>query len=283
MGPLTLTPHPDRASLLAAAGAWLEAHEAEHNLLLGVLGGAAPGVDVLLAHATRGGAVELVVALPAPPRGLMLSRTELPDAVPLLLDALAARGIGALPAVSGPADVAAAFADAWRARTGASPSRVMEQRIYALTAVVPPRPAPGSFRVATDVDLDLVCDWAFAFATEADVMPAQRDGVIARARQQTAAGNFFLWDDGGPASMAGTARLTRHGAVVSTVYTPPALRGRGYASSCVAAWSARQLAAGRRFCCLYADKANPTSNGIYAAMGYAPVADAVHFSYDAPP
>jgi hypothetical protein len=58
------------------------------------------------------------------------------------------------------------------------------------------------------------------------------------------------------------------------VYTPKELRGRGYATSVVAAASRAILAEGRRFCCLITDLANPTSNGIYARIGYVPVSDA---------
>jgi predicted GNAT family acetyltransferase len=60
---------------------------------------------------------------------------------------------------------------------------------------------------------------------------------------------------------------------VTLVYTPPSRRGRGYASACVAALSAMLLGGGRRFCYLFTDLANPTSNRIYAKIGYRPVCD----------
>ncbi|PWR08987.1 hypothetical protein DKT68_13425 [Micromonospora acroterricola] len=56
------------------------------------------------------------------------------------------------------------------------------------------------------------------------------------------------------------------------VYTPPAQRGRGWASNAVAEVSRRIQAEGARVC-LFADQANPTSNKIYAALGYRPVVD----------
>jgi predicted GNAT family acetyltransferase len=43
--------------------------------------------------------------------------------------------------------------------------------------------------------------------------------------------------------------------------------------------SAEQLAAGRRFCFLYTDLANPTSNKIYVAIGYERVADSVEYAF----
>jgi predicted GNAT family acetyltransferase len=57
------------------------------------------------------------------------------------------------------------------------------------------------------------------------------------------------------------------------VYTPPELRGRGYASAVVAALTKRELDAGARCCSLFTDLANPTSNHVYTALGYEPRAD----------
>jgi predicted GNAT family acetyltransferase len=65
--------------------------------------------------------------------------------------------------------------------------------------------------------------------------------------------------------VAGVVRL-------GPVYTPAALRGRGYASSAVAARSRLALEDGLR-CALFTDLANPTSNKIYAEVGYRRVAD----------
>ena len=75
--------------------------------------------------------------------------------------------------------------------------------------------------------------------------------------------------------MAALPGFTPRGARVGYVYTPPALRGRGYATSTVAALSGQLLRGGSRFCCLYTDLANPTSNAIYRRIGYEPVCDVV--------
>ena len=66
---------------------------------------------------------------------------------------------------------------------------------------------------------------------------------------------------------------------VSAVYTPPELRGRGYASACVAGASARALAAGADTCVLYTDRSNPTSNRIYQRIGYRPVDDSQEYRF----
>lgn len=82
-----------------------------------------------------------------------------------------------------------------------------------------------------------------------------------------------------PVSMAATSGPTPNGIRVNAVYTPPAERNRGYASACVAALTERMLDGGRRFCFLYTDLSNPTSNSIYQRVGYRPVADVDQYRF----
>jgi uncharacterized protein len=74
-------------------------------------------------------------------------------------------------------------------------------------------------------------------------------------------------------TMAASTRPTRNGITVNNVYTPPHQRKKGYASACVAALSQKQLDSGYKYCCLFTDLANPTSNQIYMDIGYQPVCD----------
>ncbi len=68
------------------------------------------------------------------------------------------------------------------------------------------------------------------------------------------------------------------------MYTPPELRGRGYATALTAELSQRLLdgrlfEGGRRFCFLYTDLANPTSNAIYERIGYRRVAESAEIVF----
>ncbi len=84
---------------------------------------------------------------------------------------------------------------------------------------------------------------------------------------------LYLWVDGAPVSMAGYTGPTPHGIRVGPVYTPPELRGRGYASALVAQMSQALLDGGRSFCFLFTNLANPTANHIYEEIGYEAVVD----------
>ena len=90
----------------------------------------------------------------------------------------------------------------------------------------------------------------------------------------------MFWEDGGAAvSMAGFGGRTPNGVRIGPVYTPPELRGRGYASALTAALTQRLLDGGLRFCFLFTDLANPTSNSIYQRIGYEPVSDFDFWSF----
>jgi len=269
---------------LDAAGDWLEHRESTNNLMLGLaarLAGETSPADpapVLLTVAGGGGLAGAL--LMTPPRNVVLYAPgpNAGEAMAALVEALLAGG-HSTPGCVGPSEVSEAFARIWSDRTGQPVKLKMSQRIYELREVTYSREAPGGARLAEPGDLDLVADWWHRFATEVH-LPEDVSNVRTSAGRLISAGRLLLWQDNGRVvSMAGACRATRHGMSIGPVYTPPEHRGRGYASACVAVMTQRQLDAGRQFCCLYTDLANPTSNSIYLKMGYKPVADSRHYDF----
>ena len=130
-------------------------------------------------------------------------------------------------------------------------------------------------REAEPGDIPIVLEWLTAFAHEAlgEAAHVTEAEETYRRREEDPEGAWLLWDDDGPVSLAGYGNPTPTGTRVGPVYTPPEHRGRGYATSLVADLTAERLAAGLAFCFLFTDLANPTSNAIYARIGYEPVAD----------
>ena len=125
----------------------------------------------------------------------------------------------------------------------------------------------------------LLVRWWGEFGAEALGALEQDDEQNGRSvdHRLTAPGNgIALWEvDGEPVCAVGYGSPTPTGVRIGPVYTPPAHRGRGYASALTAHVSTEQLAGGRSFCFLYTDLANPTSNKIYAAIGYRRVCDSI--------
>ena len=139
--------------------------------------------------------------------------------------------------------------------------------------MIAPRPVAGSMRPYVDADRPLVLDWLTAFFAEAMPGTPESDaGGFLTRRLAEPTSRLVLWDDGEPRSLAGFGSPTPNGMRVGPVYTPPELRGRGYASALTAAVTEHVLA-DRLFCFLSTDLANPTSNSIYQRIGYRPVID----------
>ncbi|HEX2252968.1 MAG TPA: GNAT family N-acetyltransferase [Thermoanaerobaculia bacterium] len=275
--PLRVRRHSAPSSFLAAAREWLLEREAENNVVLGVAEKLAAGdhdfeppLYLATVHDAEGRVTGC--AFRTPPFKLGLCRMPA-EAVPRLVDDVAAV-YASLPAVMGPEPVVDAFAAGWTRLRGGSSRMAMRMRAFELRAVVwPERPAPGRMRIATAADEELVVRWVRAFEADAGL---PLSGGPRRAEELTAEGAVALWEDAGePVSMAGRMARTPSGYRIGAVYTPRELRGRGYASHLVAAYSQHLLDGGATACFLFTDLANPTSNAIYQQVGYRPTGDLV--------
>jgi uncharacterized protein len=276
----------DPSEFLAAASPLLLKDEARHNLILGLAGTLRdrPGyyAELRLWVVADGGRV-VAAALQTPPFNLVLAEPTDDDAAAALADAIANDDIE-LPGVVAAVPEADVFADAWESRREATRRLRRAQRIYRLTEVRLSAGVAGRPRVATSMDKPLLMAWSEAFADEALAgAPAPASADVERAVEERLASEqsgFLLWEDDEPVSMAGWGGPTPNGIRIGPVYTPPDHRSRGYGSALTAALSAQQLAAGRRFCFLYTDLANPTSNKIYMDIGYEPICDAVDYAFE---
>ena len=145
---------------------------------------------------------------------------------------------------------------------------------------MPPAPE-GRLRRATEEDAELVLSWFEAFHAEADEQAGREpdpasgehntlDGVLVRIRE----GVEWLWElpDGTIAHLSGAGLPSYGVSRIGPVFTPREFRGRGIASYVVGELTRLGLEAGHRMC-LFTDQANPTSNKIYAGLGYEPVVD----------
>jgi GNAT superfamily N-acetyltransferase len=184
------------------------------------------------------------------------------------------RGVnGALPAVRVLAEVLAEHA-------GGAAEVSEHTRLHVLGDLVQPTSPRGRLRAATTEDAEVCLAWFQGFLAAAAEQAGRPhapldehvdaelvDGKIAR-------GEVWLWED----DAGEVVHLTAHNpptfgvARIGPVFTPKEHRGHGYASAGVAGVSRRLLDRGARVC-LFTDQANPTSNKIYAALGYEPVVD----------
>lgn len=211
-------------------------------------------------------------ALRTPPRPMLCSPLDL-HAADALIQAWVADDPG-LDAVNSVAPTARALAAAWALRTGGGTETQMQMAMHVLESVTdPPHPARGRLAPVAAAQLETLIEWWRAFAVEARV-GGDVESAAGVARARMSAGGAFFWEhEGRPVSLVAVNPTVASVARVGPVYTPPCERGRGYAASAVAALSRRALAEGARRCALFTDLANPTSNKIYAEVGYRPLCD----------
>jgi len=275
----------DARAFLDAAGPLLLEDEARNNLILGVTGTLVEDPDRYAAKRfwvvsdDAGGPT--AAAMRTRPYNLLLAPARSDTALETLLGAIEEE----LPGVVGARPEVDDFVRLWSRSHGVEPRVLRNQGIYALERVQPLPPAPGTRRAATDDDHALVMDWMIAFGEEvleeSDPGRTEARNFVAERLAGGRTSGFELWEDGGAVvSLSGWGGPTPNGIRIGLVYTPPELRGRGYATTLVAELSQSLLDAGRRFCFLYTDLANPTSNAIYERIGYVRVCEAAMVSFE---
>jgi uncharacterized protein len=201
-----------------------------------------------------------------PPHHVGVTRLP-PAAIPLLLESLketytVMSGIsGVEPTATELAKVS--FADRWRVQA--------RQWLWSLAAVEDPRASPvGALRLATPADLAVVREWS---ARHGD-MPLEESFGAALIGAQW----LYVWDDGAPRCLAGVLRQTEGSAALGILYTPPDLRGKGYGTATVGAWSRQALDRGKR-CFFYTDASRAATTAICRKLGYELVHETVDIEF----
>ena len=182
--------------------------------------------------------------------------------------------MGVLPATE-------AFAEQWRRLTGRPHRLRVRLRQHALVTVNAVPTAPGTARTATEADVGWLIEEQCAFMAEVGLPdPPARvlDHLPARVRR----GEYRIWDHGERVAFAGFSDAAPDFARIAPVYTVPGSRGRGYATSLVAQMSRELLARGKLRLFLTTDIANPTSNAIYARIGFRAESDDWQFDFIPP-
>jgi predicted GNAT family acetyltransferase len=262
---------PDLGAFDARVRPLLEAH-IQYNVVATVLGATAQGQfrssPPVLAVAVDDDGTVTAAALRTAPWPMLCTAIEPEDAGPLL-DLWLERD-PELPGINALRDTARSIAAEWTGRTGGSDRCRTAMAMHSLATVVdPPRPGPGRLVNATEADRDLALEWWDAFVADSHVIDAGPEARAATVDFRIAERHLFLWqDEGRPVSLVSSNPAVAGVVRIGPVYTPDEERRHGYAGSAVAALSRHALDAGAHTCMLYTDLANPTSNKIYADVGY---------------
>lgn len=214
-------------------------------------------------------------------KNLLITSAE-EEQLKLIADYLKGKNLE-LPGIWGPLKESEAFSGFWEKQTGKKSKLGMNQKIFKIEKVSVPNNVPGILRNAKSDEVGLISNWFNEFSHEA-MLPYERKPLEKiREHAETLIKNrlYFVWEnEGAPVAMAYTGRPTLNSLGISAVYSPVEHRNKGYASALVSSLSQKIIDSGKKFCVLFSNAENLTSNRIYQKMGYVEVSLVKHFIFD---
>ncbi|MHA1969510.1 MAG: GNAT family N-acetyltransferase, partial [Candidatus Hodarchaeales archaeon] len=228
----------------------------------------------------------ILVSIRTPPFGQIISYTEKKSSIPVLIDIIIENGVD-LPGVLGFKEGSQYFAEIWTEKTGKTQILNMNERIYRLEKVNPQTLGNMQFGVSTAEDSDLLVNYAKEFIQDvyADTTQEQLERnqklIAKRMKKWASEGSVYtLKSNNTIVSIARASRDTPNGRAINLVYTSPKYRRMGYATELVARLCQSILNEGKKFCVLFTDLANPTSNKIYMNIGFIPILDVDEYRFE---
>jgi GNAT superfamily N-acetyltransferase len=265
--------HNDIKDFAATAGAFLGADPVNNSVHLTTMDAALRGdrhpVTLISLH-DNGTVVGAVTRMEGRPLHVAAMP---PIAAQIVVDAL--RDGPEFNEITGPLDRVEAFRALWRD----GGTETFRLRLYQLDDLVLPD-VPGTARLATPADDDLITAWWIAFVAELDALPEEEAAKRAMDSRGMSAGHMLWLVDGVPVSWAGSTTPVGGVSRIGPVYTPPEHRRHGYGAGVTAAVSQWAHEAGAAHVVLTADLSNPTSNSVYQGIGFRHVSDWTEFRWD---
>ena len=297
----TFHAEPDPVAFAAAVGPIFGADPVRHTLLLSILAQVVDGRHPAARHGVvRRGERVVAALLQTPPWNVVVSLADAEGhdndhdhAAAAAAEIVVAAADGVLvevragrwphpPGVTGLDPHVERFARRWCEQTGQQTERHVAERLFRLDDLIPPRPMVGGrSEPATADDVAWLVESFVAFAHEADLSVVPPGLADQLAAEVTGGQHRIAWVGEQRAAFVGRRPAAHGSARVGPVYIEPAFRGRGLASVLVAETSVAIQAEGA-VPVLFTDQANPTSNAIYQALGYRPVADGAMWRFTPP-
>ena len=258
--------HKNAVELLARCERLLRSKEAANNNLIQLLRLIAEDTGIV-APPYWFGSVEvdgepIGCCVHAMPDGLVA--TGLPqEAAALVYEALVAE-IPMPRRIVGRPDFSQVLADRFVNGSGREASVSSTWQVYRLDNVNKiQNPADGELRLATQDDQYLVEQWGYAYSDERPSFLDVHEFMLGKLNS----GELYLWYDNAHRCMITTSGRGMNAKRISSVFTPKEFRGRGYASTAVAAVSQLLLDQGSEYVVLTAGLGEPVAR-IYKRIGF---------------
>lgn len=177
-----------------------------------------------------------------------------------------------IPGFIGPKDLVRSIGKVFERAYNRAYRLTHKHMVYKLESIEHMPQNIGFLRLARHEEIEYLGGWMQVFYREA-MNETDTKVALDTTHQKVNAKELYVWESSVVVSMAAVARPTNNGITVNYVYTPQEYRRKGYATKLVAELSHLMLEKGYKFCTLFADVDNPTSNNIYSKIGYKPIGE----------
>jgi len=274
--PLKWYNHPKE--FLEACGPFLEAHEMEHNMMLGNCYNAISGNKSLdgcyFLSSSEEGAIR-DFSIKVSPKVILSCKNK--KAVEAIYHFYQGNNIP-FKGVIGDPPSSAVFAEC-------SSLKVLQQKntlVQGLSKVNELHLSQGTFEPCRLTDIPVLKKWAAGFLEEENLFPKRSHSEVETVvKDLMMQGNLFSWrHNGRVVSMSAIIRKTRHSSIIGFVYTPPEERGKGFGKSCVHQLSDYILRSGFKESGLLVYGTNTIARKIYEQIGYKTVSELLDIDFE---
>lgn len=158
-----------------------------------------------------------------------------------------------------------------------SKERVLDMESYVCRQINPETPLSGVMARPTMLDSDRIAAFFAGFMLDGFGKEVTAESQLGSAERLIQSGHLYtLVAENQIVSIANIAHRSERHARINTVFTPPSMRGQGYATSLVAKLTSLVLEEDRD-AVLFTDQTNQTSNSIYQRIGYQSCGKVYHY------
>ena len=185
-----------------------------------------------------------------------------------------------IPGIAGEKNITEIFVEKWSKINNSKILLEKNLRSYKLEEVNNYNKPNGIFRIAEINDKSVIKNYTMNFNDEINE-PVNYDKIFENNLiEEINNGLYYVWENQKIVSMAKKVRPTKNSMTINYVYTPNKYRRNGYATAITAELSKTILNSGKKYCILFTDLSNLTSNSIYQKIGYKVVYDNVSYKFE---
>jgi predicted GNAT family acetyltransferase len=220
-----------------------------------------------------------IFGLMTPPRNMIIYSNKYNDnAIGSFVNKIIERHEN-IPGIDGEKTLVELIKDNYVNKTGRKHKLEKRLGIYKLENVNEYHKPDGIFRKAEIKDKKIIKQYYINFGKDCNEHVYDNGKLDENITDDITNNNYYVYENIEIVSMARKQRPTKSGMAIGPVYTLDKYRNKGYGTAVVSELSKIILNSGNKFCTLFTDLSNTTSNSIYKKIGYEYMGENISYKF----